>query len=131
MQSTNDPETTIYERIGGSATIENLVDSFYEKVLGDPELSHYFKNTPMEKLRYMQKEFFAAATGGPVIYSGRPLSEVHRNMSISRREFGRFTEHLLATLSEVGVGEEDSYEIISHVNLYADEITNDLDLGGD
>jgi len=121
---------TIYERIGGAATIESLVDSFYEKVLADPELAFYFKNVPMEKQRNIQKEFFSAATGGPAIYGGRPLSAVHRHLGISRREFARFTEHLLATLGEVGVGDEDAYEIISHVNLYADEITNDEELGG-
>lgn len=74
----------------------------------------------------MQREFFSAATGGPVTYSGRPLRDVHKHISISKREFGRFTEHLIETLKEVGVNESASYEIISHVNLYSDEITNDV-----
>ncbi len=119
-------DTSLYERIGGAPTIESLIDSFYTKVLADGELKHYFKHAPMDKLRRMQREFFSAATGGPIVYSGRPLSEVHRHMAISKREFQRFTEHLLETLREVGVGEEEAYEIISHVNLYADEITNDI-----
>ncbi len=119
-------DTSLYERIGGAPTIESLIDSFYAKVLADGELKHYFKHAPMDKLRRMQREFFSAATGGPITYSGRPLSEVHRHMAISKREFQRFTEHLLETLQEVGVGEEEAYEIISHVNLYADEITNDI-----
>lgn len=123
--------STLYERIGGADTIESLVDSFYGKVLSDPELSFYFKDKPMEKLRKMQKEFFSAATGGPITYSGRPLSEVHRGLAISKREFGRFTEHLIDTLKEVGVHESDANEIISHVNLYADEITNDTEYGSD
>lgn len=127
----NDPEKTLFERIGGMNTIESLVDNFYKKVLEDPELKHYFKHASMDKLRKMQKEFFSTATGGPLTYSGRPLRDVHRNMAISKREFGRFTEHLLDTLKEVGVEEKESYEIISHVNLYADEITNDDDFGGD
>jgi len=118
--------TSLYDRIGGAPTIESLIDSFYEKVLADGELKHYFNHAPMDKLRRMQREFFSAATGGPITYSGRPLSEVHRHMAISKREFQRFTEHLLSTLKEVGVTEDDAYEIISHVNLYADEITNDI-----
>lgn len=126
-----DPETTLYERIGGAETIDSLVDSFYEKVLADAELKHYFAKAPMDKLRRMQKEFFSTATDGPLTYSGRPLREVHRHMAISRREFGRFTEHLLETLQEVGVGEKEAYEIISRINLYADEITNDDEFGAD
>lgn len=123
------PESSLYDRIGGAETISNLVDSFYKKVLADPELSYYFKKAPVDKLLRMQKEFFSSATGGPITYSGRPLSEVHRGMAISKREFGRFTEHLIETLKEVGVEESHSFEIISHVNLYADEITNDDDFG--
>ena len=126
-----DPETTIYDRIGGAETIDRLVDSFYEKVLSDPELKFYFAKAPMDKLLRMQREFFSAATGGPITYSGRPFNQVHAHMAISKREFGRFTEHLIDTLKEVGVAEEDSYEIISHVNLFADEITNDVENGYD
>lgn len=131
MNSNDDSLSTLYDRIGGAETISRLVDSFYAKVLGDAELSSYFKNVPMPKLVAMQREFFSAATGGPITYSGRPLGEVHRGMAISKREFGRFTEHLINTLKEVGVDEADSYEIISHVNLYADEITNDVPGGSD
>tara|TARA_R110002096_G_scaffold256201_2_gene449461 strand:+ start:1558 stop:1941 length:384 start_codon:yes stop_codon:yes gene_type:complete len=121
-----DKETSIYERIGGAEVIDNLVTSFYEKVLADGELNFYFKDVPMEKLRRMQHEFFSAATGGPITYSGRPLGEVHRGMAISKHELQRFTEHLIDTLKEVGVSEEDSFDIICYVNLYADEITNDV-----
>ncbi|MCG8602838.1 MAG: group 1 truncated hemoglobin [Verrucomicrobiales bacterium] len=131
MNTNDDSLSTLYDRIGGAETISRLVDSFYAKVLGDAELSPYFKNVPMPKLVAMQREFFSAATGGPITYSGRPLGDVHRGMAISKREFGRFTEHLINTLKEVGVDEADSYEIISHVNLYADEITNDVPGGSD
>ena len=48
-------------------------------------------------------------------------------MGISRREFRRFTEHLLETLRRVRVREEEGCEIISYVYLSADEITNDID----
>jgi len=128
MSSSEDE--TIYERIGGEETIKKLVDSFYEKVLADPELKSYFEHVPLDKLQGMQSEFFSAATGGPIGYSGRPLSHVHKPLGISGREFQRFTEHLLETLQEVGVGESDANQIISHLNLYADEITGDSEFGG-
>jgi len=116
-------ESSIYDRIGGEEGIAGMVDKFYERVLADPELAPYFKDTSMEKQQRMQREFFGAATGGPIIYSGRPLGEVHRHMGISRREFQRFTEHLIETLKETGISEQDVYDVIARVNLYADEIT--------
>ena len=123
-------EGTIYERIGGEDGIAKLVDGFYDKVVADPELKFYFEHVPMGRLRTMQREFFAVATGGPILYSGRPLGEVHRKLDISRREFQRFTEHLIETLKEVGASEKDIYAVIAHVNIYADEIVNDIEFGG-
>ena len=121
--SDTDSGSSIYDRIGGEAGIAGMVDKFYERVLADPELAPYFKNTSMDKQQRMQREFFGAATGGPIIYSGRPLGEVHRHMGISRREFQRFTEHLIETLKETGISDQDVYDVIARVNLYADEIT--------
>jgi len=113
----------IYQRIGGEEGIAGMVDSFYEKVLADPELAPYFTHVPIDKLRRMQREFFAAAVGGPIVYSGRPLSEAHHSLDISRREFQRFTEHLIETLEEKGLDKRDVSDVIAKVNLYADEIT--------
>jgi hemoglobin len=123
-------ERSLYERIGGEESIAKLVDHFYAKVVADPEIGYYFTHVPMGKLIPMQREFFAMATGGPALYSGRPLSEIHRPLAISRREFARFTEHLIETLQEIGIDEQDTYEIIAKINLYADEITNEATYGG-
>jgi hypothetical protein len=35
-------EATLYKRIGGEAAIHAAVDRFYERVLADPSLSHFF-----------------------------------------------------------------------------------------
>jgi hemoglobin len=122
-------EKSLYERIGGEATIQKLVDDFYTKVVADPEIGYYFTHVPMGKLIPMQREFFAMATGGPTLYSGRPLSQIHRPLAISRREFQRFTEHLIETLQSIGIDEQDVYEIIAKINIYADEITNEATYG--
>lgn len=123
--------STLYDRIGGEEGIALLVDSFYERVLADPELKHYFEGKPLDKLRRMQREFFAMATGGPIVYTGRPLSQIHRPLAISRREFQRFTEHLIQTLEQRGdVSRPDVLDLIAKVNLYADEITNDTTVDG-
>lgn len=123
--------SSIYDRIGGEPGIAGLVDRFYGRVLADPELKTYFEHAPMDKLRHMQREFFAAAAGGPIVYSGRPLREVHHRLAISRREFQRFTAHLIETLEEIeGISRQDILDMIARINLYADEITNDTTVDG-
>jgi hemoglobin len=119
-------DQTLYERIGGESVIERLLDHFYHRITHDSEIGHFFTHVPVDKLKRMQREFFAMATDGPVTYSGRPLSQVHHPLAISRREFERFTGHLVTTLEEVGIDEQDRHEILAKINLYAGEITNDL-----
>lgn len=126
-----DHTKSLFDRIGGDKALERLIDRFYHRVTHDAEIGHYFTHVPIDKLKIMQREFFAMATGGPVNYSGRPLSHVHHHLAISRREFQRFTEHLITTLKEEGIDEQDVYEVIAKINIYADEITNEASYGDD
>ena len=41
-------EPSIYEGIGGKAALDLAVDKFYDKVLKDNRVKHFFKNTDMK-----------------------------------------------------------------------------------
>ena len=119
-------EQNLYERIGGEAGIEQLVKSFYNRVLADEELAPFFEHVPMDKLRTMQKEFFSEALGGPLFYSGRPLREVHAGKGIKKEHLRRFTDHLFEVLDEgkveMGLTPQEVDAIYSRIALEADEI---------
>lgn len=117
-------EKTLYERIGGKAVIEKLMSAFYEHVIADPDLSTYFEGVDVEKVRHMQVEFFSAAFGGPVEYTGLELGHVHIGMGITRNEFSQFVHLLFDTLKEehFNISERDITQIIDRINLYVDDI---------
>ena len=117
--------SSLYDRVGGADGVAKLVETFYGRVLKDPELSSFFEHTPMEKLRKMQGEFFSAALDGPVPYSGQPVGHVHSGRGIQRQHLARFLEHLLQTLKDLRLSEQEVYNVISRVNMYADEVTGD------
>lgn len=48
---------TLLERVGGKQALSAVVDKFYEFMLADPIVSHFFKNTDMTKQRAQQKAF--------------------------------------------------------------------------
>jgi hemoglobin len=116
--------STVYERIGGAEGIARLVDAFYAKVLADPELAPFFADTPMERLRSMQREFFAAGTGGPVEYTGMTLRDAHFGRHIRERHFSQFAHHLMATLSENGLDAHDVAEVADRLALYRDDVVD-------
>lgn len=124
-----DDKITLYDRLGGDEAIGELVYDFYRRVFADPELSPFFKEISQERLQTMQREFFSAALDGPIRYTGRPLYEAHAELGIELRHLSRFLDHLMETLADRQISDEDRYDIRSRINTYADEITGVTPVG--
>ena len=123
-------QQTLFKRVGGEQVIAELIREFYKRVLADPELKPFFKNTSIDKLRRMQREFFSAALDGPITYTGRPLSHVHYGRGITKHHFALYVGHLIDTLREREINDQDVQDIISHISTYAEEITGEAGSAG-
>lgn len=117
-----EPETSLFERVGGVSGIKRLVGEFYARVLDDPDLYPYFARVHLEKLRHMQFEFFSTALGGPTAYGGRTMQHAHQGLHIPREHFQAFVEHLFETLKTYRLSENDRYAIVARINTYADDV---------
>ncbi|WP_331234014.1 group I truncated hemoglobin [Natronorarus salvus] len=113
---------TLYERLGGRESIAAVVDSFYERVLADDRLAHYFEATDMQRQRAHQTQFLSSVAGGPVEYTGGDMESVHSHLDISTREFDAIANHLDRTLSEFDVDDADRNEVLEAFYGYEDEI---------
>lgn len=120
--------STLYERLGGERAIAAVVQDFYARVFADPQLAPFFAGVETDRLARMQREFFAAALGGPIRYSGRPLNAVHANLGIRPRHLARFLEHMMATLADRAITESDRYDVYSRIHRYADDITGNAEI---
>ena len=127
----SEPETNdLYQQIGGAAAIDRMVVDFYNRVLSDAELSHFFADSDMVALRNMQREFFSAALGGPLGYDGLTLSHAHHGRGIERRHFARFVEHLLDSLRGCGLDEADCVRVIARIDTHIDDVVGGAGLSG-
>jgi hemoglobin len=115
-------EPTIYEAIGGDTALVAVVDDFYGRVLADPELAGFFAGTNMTRLKGRQVEFFAAALGGPVPYSGASMRDAHRGRGIAQRHFDLVAGYLVAALGAAGVPDATITQIVGAVAPLASEI---------
>ncbi|MBL9093897.1 MAG: group 1 truncated hemoglobin [Planctomycetaceae bacterium] len=118
-------EGNLFDRIGGELGLERLLADFYDRVLADAELAHFFARSSMDKVRRMQREFFGAALDGPQVYSGLSLSWVHSGRGITTHHFNLFGQHLLATLSESGIDEVDVREVVHRISVHKNDITGE------
>lgn len=114
--------TSLFDRIGGVPGVTRMISQFYARVLDDPGLRPYFEGTEMFKLRHMQFEFFSAALGGPVRYSGRTIQHAHHGRRITRAHFQAFVEHLFETLKDYDLSEDERYAVIARINTYVDDV---------
>jgi len=123
-------QSSLFEKIGGERGVTALVDAFYRRVLTDSELSPFFQGVSMEKLSNMQTQLFSVALGGPILYTGRPISYAHDRLGITPKHLQIFLEHFFETVSELGLSKHDEIEIIDRINLYADQVTQTASFSG-
>jgi len=114
--------TTIYEKVGGEPAISKVVDYFYELILADDTVNHFFRNTDMEKQRRHQTKFISFALGGPNQYSGLSMAKAHQGMNLQPVHFDAIAKHLHDALAHFGVSEADIDQVIAHVATLKDDI---------
>ena len=77
----------LYDRLGGREAISLVVNKFYEFMLTDSRVAHYFNNTDMTKQRQKQKQFITLVCGGPNEYQGKDMKTAHKGMEIGHLEY--------------------------------------------
>lgn len=117
---TGESQTTLYAKYAGA--IPQVVDLFYEKVLGDEELIPYFTEIDMERQKHHMVAFIGFALGGPNRYTGRNMHMAHADLGITSDHFDLVATHLASALTELGVGSEDVGAIIGTVGTLKGDI---------
>jgi len=95
----------LYELVGGHQVINAATEVFYQKVLEDGDLRHFFAQTDMAHLRSRQLMFITMLLGGGV-YTGKDIHVAHaqaRGHGLNDATFDLFLKHFRAALEEVGV----------------------------
>jgi hemoglobin len=103
----------LFELIGGSTVIEAATERFYDRVLQDDNLRHFFEGADMTHLRSRQAMFVSMLLSGTV-YTGKNIRDAHtqsRDHGLNDGHFDVFLQHFRAALEEAGVKPENA-EII-------------------
>jgi hemoglobin len=98
--------TSVYERLGGESAVLAAVALFYDKVMSDPSLAHYFDGLDMDAQIQKQIAFMTMAFGGPSRYTGRSLRTAHERLvknGMGDTAFDSVAMHLRSTLEELAV----------------------------
>lgn len=117
---------TLFEKLGGAGAVDVAVDRFYDKVLADQRIGHFFAHTDMARQRAHQKAFLTVAFGGPNAYEGRDMRAGHARLvkerGLSDPHFDAVAENLASTQRKMGVADV----LIGDVATVAESVRNEV-----
>lgn len=118
---------SLYERIGGEATVMATVVKLYQKTLDDPLLAPFFVGVNMDDLKRAQRSFVSFAFGGPVRFTGRDLRAAHRDSvrkGLSDMHFDALLHHLVSAMQELDIDDELIAEAYDIIDATRDDVLN-------
>jgi hemoglobin len=95
---------TLYDRLGGDAGIDKLVDRIVDLHLENEVAGPRYQALDQEAIDHARekvKEFLAAGTGGPGEYTGRSMLETHTGMNVSAAEFVAVVDDIMQAMNEM------------------------------
>jgi hemoglobin len=119
-------DAALFERIGGQATVDRLVDCLYDRFEGDAVIRPFFGGD-LATGRVRQKRFFAEWLGGPACYSEWAWGAVyqhHEDLRITRPVAERWLEHFSVVVEEVLPAGGDAAGILERARAVALVLVN-------
>jgi len=115
-------EDSLYQKLGGKAAIDAVVDAFYVKVLADKRVKDFFADVSMDKQRRKQKEFLSAAFGGPLPWTGKDMRKAHTGMGLTEEHFNAIAENLVNTLKDFKVKQDLIDQVVAIALTTKDDV---------
>jgi len=102
-----DPDAeSLFDRVGGQATLERVHKVLYGKLFAHPVLGAFFRKTVRKHQESQQTDFMMHQLGGPSIYGGRVPRDAHMHLFITQEHFEIRQALLRESLIECGIDEE-------------------------
>ena len=107
--------TSLYEQLGGKSAVREIVDDFYNRVLADDTVNHFFAHTDMEKQRSHQTAFISYALGGQEEYTGKSMEKAHAGLNLQPEHFDAIAKHLGKAMANHGVSPDGINQALGKV----------------
>ena len=118
-------EKSLYERLGGYDAIAAVIDAVMVRIKSDDKLRRFYDHRGADGIAREQQlfvDFLCAATGGPMVYTGRDMITVHIGMGLDDEDWKRGGEYLAATLDSFGVPGQEKDEMLGLAESLKSEI---------
>lgn len=124
-------EESLYQRIGGEETFEQLVSHFYALVSQDPILRPMYPEDDLHGAAERLMLFLMQYWGGPHTYSelrGHPrLRMRHAQFLIDSKARDAWLRHMRSAVRELAINDSDRQELWNYLEMAAHSLVNTPD----
>lgn len=104
---------SLYQRLGGRAAIEAMVDDSIGNIAADARINHRFHNLDAAKLSKSLVDLVCERTGGPCVYTGMDMSAAHEGMYITEAEFDALVEDMVKSMDKFKMPAREKAEVLA------------------
>jgi len=90
--------TAMFDAFHGKAGIARIVDGFVDRNIHDRRIAEIFEKQDIVRLRRVLKEQFCYILGGGCAYTGRAMSQAHKDLGVQTADMGVVVENLQAAM---------------------------------
>jgi hemoglobin len=110
--------TSLFERLGGSSGIEQIVEEVASRHLENPVIAARFRPyleqpQKLQELKVHLARFLEMGSGGPLRYQGRDMRRTHTGMNISPAEYMAAMDDIMTALAHVGIDEQTRKDVLA------------------
>lgn len=102
--------------------MSRIVHDFYDRVIADNEVNHFFKNSDMDRQKQHMSHFLGAAFGSGEDYDARLLTGAHAKLQAGHGHFDKVVEHLKDTLQEHRIPQQALNQAVDQISGYRQHI---------
>jgi hemoglobin len=92
-----------FQGLGGKSGIQRIVATLIPLIQADPRIKESFTDIDMKQLALRLEEHFCVLSGGPCVYKGKDMKEIHDGLNITNAQFNALAEDLQIAMENVGV----------------------------
>jgi hemoglobin len=91
--ATSSAASSLWDRLGGEEVLRSVVDDFVNLATRDPKVNYTrggrfpLDDQALASAKRTALEIISMGSGGPYVYTGRTIREIHQSMRITDAEF--------------------------------------------
>jgi hemoglobin len=96
-------DDALYQQLGGRSGLVTLMDDFMTRLLADPRMGPFFKDTDQKHIKEELIAQFCEVSGGPCKRKGPDMKKAHAGIDVTKANFNALVEVLQLSMDAQGI----------------------------